>query len=100
MKPILVFSLTLFQATAIKALETSLYSVYLRPPVIENPYFEKKRYKFSEKVVNAKDIKKQDDERTSTLSIDDVARRLDTRIDDVTQRLDNIRRLVEKVTLK
>jgi hypothetical protein len=65
--------------------------------VIENPYYEAKRYKFSEKVVNAQDNDEQDDERPSTPTVDDVARRLDSHIEDVSLRFDDLTRLVEKI---
>jgi hypothetical protein len=58
-------------------LETSLYSFYLKTPEIENPYYEMKEYKFSERVVRAQDDDSEDDKRPSTLTIDDLALRLD-----------------------
>ena len=101
-------------------METSLYSFYLRAPKIENPYYETKSYKFSEKVVTAQDDATDDDKRPSRLNtndialnelnshIDDVALQLNGNIDEVTLRLnrhiddvalqfDKLTRLVEKM---
>ena len=77
-------------------METSLYSFYLKAPEIENPYYETKTYKFSEKVVTAQDDS-ADEKPPSTLTIDDVALKLDSRIDDVALKLDS---RIDDVALK